>query len=295
SDAPTVTAPLHGSVVLSCSERCSGVVRWTVFSKRSDPLAECDQTSCRSVKEGYQMIYNQYLQGNLSLIITEADYSKRDWYTCECDGRDVCDVRLQIKPFPTVKVLYNGAAVLPCTYKCSGVISWSCNLSDPLAECDQTSCRSVKEGYQMIYNQYLKGNLSLIISKADFSKRGLYTADCDGRDLCEVELQIKALNSTVQIQSGESLLLKLKRSDQVEVVYNSTEAAGSSSVKICTVYGYKLKCKDNYTQRTSLLPDLKLRDMKKSDSGVYTIRDTRNNEEIQIYTVTVRGTCLVWE
>ena len=88
---------LHDSATLPCYERCSGSARWTVFHKRSDTLAECDQTSCRSVKEGYQMIHDQYLKGNLSLIITDADFTKRGWYTSDCDGKDVCDVHLQIE------------------------------------------------------------------------------------------------------------------------------------------------------------------------------------------------------
>ncbi|XP_037387400.1 uncharacterized protein LOC108415186 isoform X2 [Pygocentrus nattereri] len=99
--AGSLSAPmkvkLHDSATLSCSGRCSGLVRWTEFSNRTDVLAECDQTSCRSVKEGYQMIYDQYLKGNLSLIITDADFSKRGSYTSDCDGEDLCDVKLKIE------------------------------------------------------------------------------------------------------------------------------------------------------------------------------------------------------
>ncbi|KAL7839586.1 hypothetical protein SRHO_G00262440 [Serrasalmus rhombeus] len=87
---------LHDSAALPCSGRCSGLVKWTEFSKPSDALAECDQTSCGS-KEGYQMIHDQYLKGNLSLIITDTDFTKRVLYTCDCDGEDLCDVKLQIE------------------------------------------------------------------------------------------------------------------------------------------------------------------------------------------------------
>ncbi|KAG9261616.1 hypothetical protein AMEX_G25200 [Astyanax mexicanus] len=94
SGPPVVKGKLHGAAVLPCTGRCSGVVSWTVLHKHSDILAECDQTSCRSVKEGYQMIYNQYLQGDFSLIISEADYSKRGLYTCDCDDTDLFRLRV---------------------------------------------------------------------------------------------------------------------------------------------------------------------------------------------------------
>ncbi|KAG9261590.1 hypothetical protein AMEX_G25166 [Astyanax mexicanus] len=190
---------------------------------------------------------------------------------------------------PVVEVEFKGTAVLPCTDTCSGVIRWTpfSNSSDILAECDQTSCRSVKEGYQMIYNQYLQGNLSLIITEADFSKRGLYVCDCDGTDLCKVQLQIEPLNSTVQMMPGESLLMELDVSDPVEVIYSSSGAADGSSVQICKVERHSAQFISDYTQR--VLPALELRGMKESDSGVYTVRDTLNDEIIHIYTVTVHG------
>ncbi|XP_072527999.1 uncharacterized protein [Salminus brasiliensis] len=112
SAVPTVKVKLHDSAVLPCSERCPGLVRWSITHKRSDVLAECDQTSCRSVKEGYQMIHDQYLKGDLSLTITGADFSKRALYTCECDDRDLCDVRLQIEALKTSVQVQPGESLL---------------------------------------------------------------------------------------------------------------------------------------------------------------------------------------
>ncbi|KAL6466246.1 hypothetical protein MHYP_G00263790 [Metynnis hypsauchen] len=126
--------------------------------------------------------------------------------------------------FPSVKVNLHDSATLSCYRRCSGLAKWTefSKPTDALAECDRTSCRSVKEGYQMVHDQYLKGNLSLTITDADFSKRGLYTSDCDGKDLCDVQLQIEPLRSPVQMKPGKSLMLKLEISDLVEVYYNST-------------------------------------------------------------------------
>ncbi|XP_036420409.1 uncharacterized protein LOC118803960 isoform X3 [Colossoma macropomum] len=221
----TVKVKLNEPATLPCSKRCSGLVRWTEFSKPTDVLAECDQTSCRSVKEGYQMIRDQYLKGDLSLIITDADSTKRGWYTCDCGGKDLCDVHLHVKvsesAVSTVKVKLNETAALPCSKRCSGVVRWKGSVNstefkdssarakrdasktrvvrstefskstDVLAECDQTECRSVKKGCQMIHDQYLKGDLSLNITDADLSKSGVYTCECGASEICDVQLQVE--------------------------------------------------------------------------------------------------------
>ncbi|KAG9261583.1 hypothetical protein AMEX_G25155 [Astyanax mexicanus] len=191
----------------------------------------------------------------------------------------------------TVKVKLHDSAVLPCTGRCSGVISWTLfsKSSDILAECDQTSCRSVKEGYQMIYNQYLQGDLSLIVSRADYSKRGIYTCKCDKKYLCDVQLQIETLQTTVQIKPGESLQLNLTISDRLEVIYSSTDSAKPSNIQICTVERRSVQLSREYSERASVSSALELRGVKESDSGVYTVQDILNDEIIHIYTVIVLG------
>ncbi|KAI4882348.1 hypothetical protein NFI96_021938, partial [Prochilodus magdalenae] len=190
---------------------------------------------------------------------------------------------------PSVTVKLHHTATLPCSERCPGMVRWTefHKPTEVLAECDQTSCRSVKEGYQMIRDQYLKGDLSLTITDADFSKRARYTCDCDGKDVCDVQLKIEPLNTTVQIQPGEDLVLKLDIPEEVEVLYSSTGAAGPSSDRICTVDGRSLQCKLDYTQRSSAA--LQLGGMKVSDSGVYTVMDKINKEVIHTYTVTVES------
>ncbi|XP_036454042.1 uncharacterized protein LOC118826994 [Colossoma macropomum] len=189
---------------------------------------------------------------------------------------------------PPVKVNLHDSATLPCSERCSGLVKWTVSHKDGdvLAECDQTSCRSVKEGYQMIHDQYLKGNLSLTITDADFTKRGWYTCECDGKDLCDVQLQIEPLNSTVQKKPGQSLVLDLDVSDPVEVIYNSTGAANQSSDQICTVDGCSLECEPEYEERVSAA--LQLRAVTPSDNGVYTIKTTGDEEVIHTYSVTVQ-------
>ncbi|XP_037387442.1 uncharacterized protein LOC119261806 [Pygocentrus nattereri] len=302
SAVPPVKVKLNETATLPCYESCAGVVRWTVSHKPRDVLAECDQTSCRSVKEGYQMIHDQYLKGNLSLIITNADLSKSSTYTCECGKSEICDVYLQVEEKGTensrnsegmshVKVKLHDSATLRCSERCSGLARWTVfhKPRDALAECDQTSCRSVKEGYQMIHDQYLKGDLSLTITDTDFSKRTSYTCDCDGKDLCDVALKIETVNTLVQIKAGESLVLNLDILDPLEVIYDCRGASGTFSGQICTVDGQSLECKPEYKHRMSkLTSDLELREMKPSDSGVYTIRDIKTKEDIHVYSVIVQ-------
>ena len=105
---------------------------------------------------------------------------------------------------------------------------------------------------------------------------------------------LSALNTTVEIMAGESLILRVDVSDAVDVIYNSTGTPGPSSGQICTVDGPSLQCKPEYTQRSSLTSGLQLRRMTPSDSGVYIIRDSRNEEVIHTYTVTVQGMILVF-
>ncbi|XP_036453775.1 uncharacterized protein LOC118826857 isoform X1 [Colossoma macropomum] len=191
---------------------------------------------------------------------------------------------------PSVMVKLHDSATLSCSERCSGLVRWTVfhKPTEVLAECDQTSCRS-KEGYQMIHDQYLKGNLSLTITEADFTKRGWYTCVCDGKDLCDASLKIEPLNTPLQINPGESLELKLDIPDPVELIYNSTGSAGRSSGQICTVEGRSAQCKPEYKLRASLTSVIKLRAVTPSDSGVYSVMDKRNEEVIHIYTVTVKG------
>ncbi|XP_076854833.1 uncharacterized protein LOC143509886 isoform X2 [Brachyhypopomus gauderio] len=190
--------------------------------------------------------------------------------------------------FPSVKVNLYGAATLPCNHTCSGLVTWTVSHKqrDILAQCDQISCQS-KEGFHMSHDQYLKGDLSLTITAVDYTKRAWYTCTCNNKDICDVSLQIEALKSSVKMKPGDSLVLGLPISEPVEVIYNSTDAAAPFSGQICTVHERSLQCKDEYSQRASLMSVVELRGTAPSDSGVYTIQDINNEEVIHTYTVIV--------
>ncbi|XP_037387450.1 uncharacterized protein LOC108411262 [Pygocentrus nattereri] len=285
ADSTEISVNLNDSVTLPCEDRCSGLVTWSQSS--SGVVAQCNQTSCLSVKDGFNMSRDQYLKGNLSLIIPVADPSKSGEYTCQCDHKNISNVVLVVSP-PSVNVIFHGNAALPCSENCSALATWVRSNEDVVAQCDQTSCQSIKPGFHMIHDQYLKGDLSLYITDADFSMRDTYACQCDGTDYYDVELVITALNSTVQITPGESLVLDVDVLDPVEVLYESAEAGGSSSGQICTVDGRSLQCSVDYKQRVLFSPALELKGMNLSDDGVYTIRDLRTKQDIHVYTVTVR-------
>ncbi|KAF4088611.1 hypothetical protein AMELA_G00056800 [Ameiurus melas] len=146
----------------------------------------------------------------------------------------------------TVSGKLNQSAALPCEQKCSGLAKWTLftNPDDVVAECDQTSCRSLKEGFKMSHDQYLKGDLTLTITAADDSKRNTYTCWCGDKDVTDVRLSIETLISQVPIIPGDDLNLDLHISDGVKVIYQGEE--------ICRVDKSSLHCTDEYRPRTSL-------------------------------------------
>ncbi|XP_053337443.1 uncharacterized protein LOC128509650 [Clarias gariepinus] len=190
----------------------------------------------------------------------------------------------------SVTVKLNHTATLPCSYRCSGVVKWAMfhKPVDILAQCNQTSCWS-EQGYEMSYGQYLKGKLYLTITAADYSKRALYTCECNNVEACGVRLIIETLTSSVELNPGEALIMGLPVEDPVEVVYTARNLAGSYGQQICTVTEHTLQCEAEYTLRASLSStNITLRDVNVSDSGSYTIRDRKNDEVIHIYTLLVK-------
>ncbi|XP_053485997.1 uncharacterized protein LOC128610604 [Ictalurus furcatus] len=199
-------------------------------------------------------------------------------------------ITVSVSALTTVWVKFNQTADLPCKYECSGSVKWTLftNPKDVLAECDQTSCRSLKEGFKMSHDQYPKRDLNLTITAADYSKRGLYTCWCDGRDI-DVRLSIEPLTSSDQINTGEDLKLDLHVSEGVKVIYKGEDSADPHGEEICSVYRSSLHCTDEYRPRTSLSNTvLTLKGVKSTDGGAYTVEDTGNNEDLHIYSVSVR-------
>ncbi|KAK1806928.1 hypothetical protein P4O66_005411 [Electrophorus voltai] len=160
------------------------------------------------------MSHDQYLKGDLSLTITGVDYAKRTSYTCECDGTDLCDVRLQLEyVHPRVsqsvtEVKRNETVTLPCSQTCSGLVKWTVNHKphDILAQCDQISCQS-KERFHMSHDQYLKGDLSLTITDADYTKKGWYNCKCNGTILCDQTLRVHDFSSNVDVITHHGCVL----------------------------------------------------------------------------------------
>ncbi|MCJ8731131.1 hypothetical protein PDJAM_G00195730 [Pangasius djambal] len=205
-------------------------------------------------------------------------------------------ITVPVSAVPTVQVKFNQAAALTCEWSCSHEAKWTLfsNRDVVVARCDQTSCWS-EEGFKMSHDQYLEGDLTLTITAADYSKRGLYTCVCDDRDVNDVRLSIETMIATVQLNPGEDLQLDLHVSERVEVIYKGADSSDPHGEQICTVVRRSLNCTAEYTPRTSLTNTaLTLRGVKLTDGGVYIVRDMENNEYLHTYTVSVtvsvRGT-----
>ncbi|KAM9446629.1 uncharacterized protein Hap1MRO34_023143 [Clarias gariepinus] len=194
--------------------------------------------------------------------------------------------------FPIYVTLHQ-SVTLPCGAQCSGWAKWALdsNRDDVFAQCDQTSCTSVQKGFNMSYDRYKKGDLSLTITNPDYSMRKTYTCECDYSDYATVNLRIFTVSSAVQMRPGEDLKLDVSVPEPVEVIYRSRDSA--DDVQICTVTDRTLQCKSEYTPRTSLsYPELTLRHMERSESGTYTIRNLDYKEDIRVYDVSVSHTSL---
>ncbi|XP_053089194.1 uncharacterized protein LOC128317064 [Pangasianodon hypophthalmus] len=199
-------------------------------------------------------------------------------------------ITVPVSAVTPVQVKCNQAAALPCERKCSREAKWTLfsNQSVVLARCNQTSCWSLKEGFKMSHDQYLKGDLTLTITAADYSKRNTYTCECGDRDIKDVRLSIETMISSVQINPGEDLQLDLHVSERVEVIYKGEDSADPHGEQICTVDRSSLRCTAEYTPRTSLTNTvLTLRGVKLTDRGVYIVRDTETDEDLHIYSVSV--------
>ncbi|XP_036454421.1 uncharacterized protein LOC118827237 [Colossoma macropomum] len=190
--------------------------------------------------------------------------------------------------FTSTKVKLHEAATLPCYQTCTGLVTWA-HKDDILAQCDQTSCQS-EEGFQMSHDEYLKGNLSLTIIEADFSKRKWYTCECDGTVVCDVSLRLEPFSYPLSVRVGESLTLDLPIPDDVEVTVKKTD--GPNTFSLCKIEGHKAWCESMYEKRVSVSSSLQLTEVKNDDGGIYIIRDIKNDEVIGMYTVTVNGTKL---
>ncbi|XP_076854085.1 uncharacterized protein LOC143509345 [Brachyhypopomus gauderio] len=197
-----------------------------------------------------------------------------------------------LSSFTSVMVKLHEAATLPCSQTCAGLVTWTSEVvhmsskqHDVLVQCDQTSCQS-KEGFHMTHDQYQKGDLSLIITHADYTKRTWYTCKCDDKAICDVSLRIEATEFSWQINPGESLTLDIPVSEPVEVFVNKTDEASVNPVQLCEVKG---GIQYNSVYETRVMFSLQLKEMKESDSGVYTIWDIGNQETVSTHRVTVGG------
>ncbi|KAM9446654.1 uncharacterized protein Hap1MRO34_023170 [Clarias gariepinus] len=192
-----------------------------------------------------------------------------------------------------VVVKLNQSAVLPCNGTCSSSLKWKLIEKPPnvLAQCNQTSCWS-EEGFDIYYEKYLKGDLSLTINTAHYSNRGLYTCECDGNNILNsVRLSIESQVFYNYCMPADHLIMKAPMTVPMELTYISENSTDPYHDPICSVKeDLKLQCKAEYATRVVLKGErLFLKYLKSSDNGVYTIWDKKNNEINFSYILFVKG------
>ncbi|XP_053085162.1 uncharacterized protein LOC113528027 [Pangasianodon hypophthalmus] len=191
----------------------------------------------------------------------------------------------------SVMVKLNQSAGLPCEQNCSGSLQWTVidKPSDIVAQCNQTSCWS-GEGFYISHDQYLKGDLSLTITVADYINRGLYTCECDGEDIINtVRLSIEPRTLYIHLKPGEVLVMDVHLPGLMELTYKPKDSTDPYGERICNVTQHSLQCKAEYRPRVKLSDaDLILKNVKPSDSGVYIIWDKQNNDINLNYIVSVK-------
>ncbi|XP_060738943.1 uncharacterized protein LOC132854502 [Tachysurus vachellii] len=200
--------------------------------------------------------------------------------------------------FTTTVIELHQPAALSCEGGCSGSVKWM-KLSEKVvvAQCNETSCSS-EEGFNISHDQYLKGNLSLSITVADYSKRGWYRCRCGDRAVCDASLRIKAVGFLHQIPTGDSLVLNFQIPERLKVVLNRSAGEGGGgaggaqslvSVPVCSVDGRTIQAADEYRKRVKLNCSLTLSATQEADGGVYSIQDTENDEVISTHTLKLTG------
>ncbi|XP_053337681.1 uncharacterized protein LOC128509848 [Clarias gariepinus] len=289
-----IYAKLHQSVTLPCEAPCSGQAKWSLDSNRDDVFAQCDQTSCRSVQKGFNMSYDQFKKGDLSLTITKPDYSMRKSYTCECDYSDYATVNLRIFTVSSaVQVKPEGDLTLHVSVsEPVEVIHKSSDSADGVQICTVTNrtlqCKSEYTPRTSLSYPELTLRDVMPWDSGTYTIRNLDYKE----DIRVYAVSVSAVFSAVPVQTGEDLKLDVSVPEsvlKVEVIYRSSVSA--VDVQICTVTNRTLQCKSEYTPRTSLsYPELTLRGMGRSESRTYTIRNLDYKEDIRVYAVSVSGT-----
>ncbi|XP_035382115.1 uncharacterized protein LOC113591846 [Electrophorus electricus] len=285
---------LHDAATLPCNQTCSDQVTWIGYRshvtwfgypKADDILAQCDQTSCQS-KEGFHMSHDQYLKGDLSLTITDVDYTKTAWYTCECDRVRICDMSLHLEPLSLAIPVNKGQSLTMDMPVLKPVEVFFTSIGDA----SSNRVRLYIIGRPTIYdigNEYknrMSFSFSLQLRQLKESDSGVYTIQNAQNDEILARVNVNASS----VQPGETMTLQLPLPLIMFVSFNKSDEI-SNSVRICTISWFYTKCISEYERTVLLSLSLQLKDLKESDSGIYTIRDIWNDDVIATYTVTVNG------
>lgn len=107
------------------------------------------------------------------------------------------------------------------------------------------------------------------------------------------------VSSAVEIMKrfrpGDSLVVDVQIPERVEVMVHRSGGDGarrSDPVRVCTADGRRVECEPEYQKRVVFKCSLALTALKETESDVYTLRDTDNDEIISTHTLALAGTTL---
>ncbi|KAF5901370.1 uncharacterized protein DAT39_008883, partial [Clarias magur] len=101
---------------------------------------------------------------------------------------------------------------LPCPQPCSGLLTWTMfqRPDDVLVRCTRVSCWSAA-GFSLNHDEFLRGDSTLTVLRADYSLRGLYRAECDSETLCQVVFTLNQSKAEQQRDGGASQSHSVRR------------------------------------------------------------------------------------
>ncbi|XP_026865131.2 uncharacterized protein LOC113576943 isoform X2 [Electrophorus electricus] len=183
----------------------------------------------------------------------------------------------------TTAQLYEPAS-LPCYHQCSGELKWLTSREQTVvATCDQHNRCRAKEGFEMSYEQFRKGNLSMTVTSADHSKKCWYIAACNGQKVCDCSLLIQPVHSSIVFISGQTLSLDLHTMLPLNVKFEGEDSSGN-----CTLNGRYLECTAKYKGRVNIINNLLvLTALTPSDTGFCIVRELETGDLVANITITV--------
>ncbi|KAI4905850.1 hypothetical protein NFI96_021760, partial [Prochilodus magdalenae] len=290
---------------ISCHLNCSNVEWWSkgieVFQiSKVLQFSDGKFTVALEFKDRIECSEEKIRGGDVSLTISSAVYNDRGWYYCSCDGKDLCDKKIDVLVPSSLRTSIGSKATLPCyaetdkrTTDSSAYVLWEKNEQQVLKlENGKTSYGAgFDRRVTVSTGSYRKGDLSLTIDRVQFSDSGLYRCSLKDGGYGQpntISLTVEGHQFGHHKQDGDSVLLDLFVLPPVMVYFKPHEDTAGSWM--CTRPKDVVHCKPGFEQRVSIVNNsLMLSKLSPADSGIYTVTDVKSGEVVAIHKLVVVG------